>query len=66
MRSALPETLEPQLATLDALQNAFDGKATEQIQLFVFDVPYLNGDDLRSRSLSDRRRILKSVLSTSR
>ncbi len=51
--------------SFNALQNAFDGKATGQIQLFVFDVPFLDGDDLRSRPLSERRRILKSVLSTS-
>jgi bifunctional non-homologous end joining protein LigD len=42
----------------NALQNAFDGKATRDIRYFVFDVPYFEGHDLRAAPLRERRALL--------
>ena len=50
------------LPSFNALQNAFDRVGTESIQLFVFDVPFLDGKDLCSLSLKLRRAILKDRL----
>ncbi|MDB6060309.1 MAG: ATP-dependent ligase [Verrucomicrobiaceae bacterium] len=48
--------------SFQALQNAFENASTEAIQYFVFDVPYLNGIDLRASRLDERREILKNAL----
>ena len=45
-----------------ALQNAFDSSGTQDIVYFVFDLPYLNGHDLRSVPLDSRRQLLAQVL----
>ncbi|MBE3088493.1 MAG: DNA ligase D [Chloroflexi bacterium] len=45
-----------------ALQNAFDDARTEQIQYFVFDLPFYAGFDLREVGLSERRALLASLL----
>ncbi|MET0379989.1 MAG: DNA ligase D, partial [Spongiibacteraceae bacterium] len=45
-----------------ALQNAFENDHTAQIQLFLFDLPYLNGFDLRNVRLDSRREVLGEVL----
>ncbi|KRB94259.1 DNA ligase D [Noviherbaspirillum sp. Root189] len=44
------------------LQNAFDEKSPSRILYFLFDVPYLNGYDLRGAALSDRRARLSKLL----
>jgi bifunctional non-homologous end joining protein LigD len=46
----------------NALQNAFDGKATGDICYFVFDVPYFEGHDLRTAPLRERRALLQALL----
>ena len=45
-----------------ALQNAFDDAHTEQLQFFVFDIPYYDGVDLRGVALIERRALLASVM----
>ena len=44
------------------LQQAFDGSNTADIVYFMFDAPYLNGEDLRDVPLETRRAMLKEVL----
>jgi bifunctional non-homologous end joining protein LigD len=44
------------------LQNAFDEKRAAQIAFFAFDLPYLNGYDLRQTPLSARRVLLGEIL----
>jgi len=46
----------------NALQNAFDSARTEQIQYFVFDLPYYAGHDLRQLPLVERRATLAALL----
>jgi bifunctional non-homologous end joining protein LigD len=48
--------------SFQALQNAFDTEDTQSIQLFLFDLPYLNGYDLRAVPLQQRRAALRSIL----
>jgi len=50
------------LPHFNALQNAFDGKATRDITYFVFDVPYFEGHDLRAAPLRERRALLEAFL----
>jgi bifunctional non-homologous end joining protein LigD len=50
------------LPEFNALQNAFDGKATRDITYFVFDVPYFEGHDLRAAPLRERRALLEAFL----
>lgn len=45
-----------------ALQNAFDSASTANIVYFVFDLPHLDGLDLRQVKLAERREILRTVL----
>jgi bifunctional non-homologous end joining protein LigD len=47
------------------LQLAFDGADTGRIVYFLFDAPYLNGDDMRAVPLEQRRAALKAVLDKS-
>ena len=44
------------------LQLAFDGSDAAQTVYFLFDVPYLNGYDMRDVRLEERRAALKNVL----
>lgn len=44
------------------LQQAFDGKRTKDIVFFVFDAPYLGGEDLRELPLEQRRARLEAAL----
>ncbi|MEX5219522.1 MAG: DNA ligase D [Nitrospira sp.] len=44
------------------LQNAFDVKSDTDLIYYVFDLPYLDGYDLRRVSLLDRKRILESLV----
>jgi bifunctional non-homologous end joining protein LigD len=44
------------------LQNAFDAQRTQDIQYYVFDLPFHGGEDLRELRLSERRERLQSLL----
>ncbi|HLL19737.1 MAG TPA: non-homologous end-joining DNA ligase, partial [Rubrivivax sp.] len=46
----------------NALQNAFDKRKSDDIVYFLFDLPYVNGQDLRDAALRDRRALLKELL----
>jgi bifunctional non-homologous end joining protein LigD len=50
------------LPDFQGLQNAFDEGASQQILYYLFDAPFLNGDDLRKTPLEDRRAALKKAL----
>lgn len=50
------------VADFQALQNAFDQARDEQILYYLFDLPYLNGMDLRQCPLEQRRAALAKVL----
>ena len=50
------------LPDFGALQTAFETNKLEQIVLYLFDVVYFDGYDLRSLSQIDRRSILKNLL----
>jgi len=45
----------------NALQNAFDGNNTDGLTYFVFDVLYLNGEDLRPLQFRQRRALLEEL-----
>lgn len=45
-----------------ALQNAFDGEATDALVLYVFDLPFADGRDLRGLPLLERRERLHSIV----
>jgi bifunctional non-homologous end joining protein LigD len=48
-----------------ALQQAFDSKRTDDVVLYLFDVPHAAGHDLRSVPLHARRSFLKGLLAAS-
>jgi bifunctional non-homologous end joining protein LigD len=48
--------------SFNKLQNAFDSAQTQDIQYFLFDVPYYDGYDLTQVPLQDRRELLRSIL----
>lgn len=48
-----------------ALQQAFDTERTNDVVLYLFDVPYVAGHDLRSAPLQARRKVLKALLAAS-
>ena len=48
--------------SFNALQKSFDKASTDNIVYFLFDVPYLDGYDLRRAPLSERQRVLKALL----
>ncbi|CAN7595401.1 DNA ligase D [Variovorax paradoxus] len=51
------------LPSFNALQKAFDrGAGSDAIVLFLFDVPYFEGYDLREVALGARRQLLKALL----
>jgi bifunctional non-homologous end joining protein LigD len=50
------------IPSFQLLQNAFDEKNTAQIVFFLFDLPYLNGYDLRKAPLAERRTLLQHLL----
>ncbi|GJH17821.1 DNA ligase D [Caballeronia novacaledonica] len=50
------------LPDFQALQNAFDVGRPQDIVVYFFDVPYLNGYDLRNVPLVQRRSILKALI----
>lgn len=55
-------TNEQGVADFQALQNAFDATRDEQIVYYLFDMPFLNGLDLRQCPLQQRRTALAAVL----
>jgi len=55
-------TNEQGVADFQALQNAFDATRDEQIIYYLFDLPFLNGLDLRQCPLQQRRTALAAVL----
>ncbi|HYS63857.1 MAG TPA: DNA ligase D [Paraburkholderia sp.] len=48
--------------SFQALQNAFDSNRPQDIVIYLFDVPFLNGYDLRDVPLQQRRAILRALL----
>jgi bifunctional non-homologous end joining protein LigD len=54
------------LPDFQALQNAFDIGRSLDIVYYLFDAPFLNGNDQRQTPLEDRRAALKDALSGSR
>jgi bifunctional non-homologous end joining protein LigD len=48
--------------SFQALQNAFDTDRPQDIVIYLFDIPYLNGYDLRGVPLEQRRAILRALL----
>ena len=50
------------LTDFNALQNAFDNSRTRRMLLFLFDVPFYDGYDLRAVPLIERRALLQSIL----
>src|SRR5690606_15079923 len=51
------------LPDFQALQNAFDIGRSQNIVYYLFDAPFLNGNDLRTTELTQRRDMLEKVLS---
>jgi bifunctional non-homologous end joining protein LigD len=49
-------------ADFNALQNAFDSRRTQAITYQLFDLPYLEGHDLRDVPLHARRELLRRLL----
>jgi len=49
-------------ADFQALQNAFDSEHDERISYYLFDLPFLGGQDLRQLPLQDRRQTLQRLL----
>ncbi|MFM0644425.1 DNA ligase D [Paraburkholderia bryophila] len=48
--------------SFQALQNAFDANRPQDIVVYLFDLPFLNGFDLRGVPLEQRRAILRALL----
>ena len=57
---------EAGLPDFGALQQAFDGRRTDTVLLYLFDVPYAAGHDLRGVPLHARRSFLKGLLGAPR
>jgi bifunctional non-homologous end joining protein LigD len=55
---------ETGIPDFNALQNAFDRRSTAQLTFFAFDIPFLNGRDLREAPLSQRRELLGELIAT--
>jgi len=49
-----------------ALQNAFDSGRSGNIVYYLFDMPYLNGVDLREVPVEERRAVLSTVLNSNK
>ncbi len=50
------------ISSFQLLQNAFRGESKSPLMYFVFDILYMNGYDLRSAALEDRKALLESML----
>lgn len=55
-------TDESGVPSFQRLQNMFEMGKVQQLQYFVFDVPFLNGYDLSNVPLIDRRELLQAIL----
>ncbi|VVP92254.1 Multifunctional non-homologous end joining protein LigD [Pseudomonas fluorescens] len=55
---------EQGIPDFQALQNAFDANRSGNILYYLFDLPYLNGVDLREVPVEERRAALATVLKT--
>src|SRR6185436_16990801 len=53
-------------SSFQALQNAFDAGSTSNVVFFAFDLPYLDGQDLRGKPLAERKRLLQELLERSK
>lgn len=53
---------EDGMPDFQALQNAFDERHSESMLLYLFDAPFINGEDLRQAPLEDRRQQLEQLL----
>ena len=56
---------EKGIPDFDALQQAFDAAKTNDIVLYLFDIPYFDGRDLRAVPLRERRALLQGLLEKS-
>ena len=54
------------IPNFQALQNAFDGKRTQDIVFYAFDLPFIGGRDLRQEPLYVRRALLKQLMDTAK
>ena len=52
-------------SSFQGLQNALNGSGAKALVYFVFDLPYLDGYDLRGAALSERKRLLQALLERS-
>ncbi|CAN7541524.1 DNA ligase D [Pseudomonas umsongensis] len=59
-------TDEQGVPDFQALQNAFEAGRSGNILYYLFDLPYLNGVDLREVPVEERRAALSTVLKTSK
>lgn len=50
------------LPDFQALQNAFEIGRSKDIVYYLFDVPFLNGEDIREKPVEERRAALKKLL----
>lgn len=53
---------EKGVPSFQALQNAFDSNRPQDIVIYLFDIPFLNGYDLRGVPLEQRRAILRALM----
>ncbi len=53
------------LPDFGALQRSFDNGRTSDVVFYVFDLPFVDGHDLRAAPLVERREVLKHVLARS-
>ena len=56
--------LESGVTSFQALQNALQNKPGDQLVYYVFDLLYLNGRDIRSQPLLERKRLLQELLAS--
>ncbi|SDO96978.1 ATP-dependent DNA ligase LigD phosphoesterase module/ATP-dependent DNA ligase LigD polymerase module [Rhodoferax sp. OV413] len=54
-------TNDKDIPDFQRLQNAFDRGSTDDILYYLFDVPYLDGRDLRQEALETRRAVLQQL-----
>ncbi|MDO8345833.1 MAG: DNA ligase D [Cellvibrio sp.] len=50
------------LPNFQALQNAFDSGRSQDIIYYLFDAPYLNGEDIRNLPVEERRSLVEKII----
>lgn len=50
------------LPNFQALQNAFDSELSQDIIYYLFDAPYLNGEDIRDLPVQERRKMVEKII----